>query len=48
MRKKQIVPKTPINVHVSWRYGQFLVVDYRLAQDDPADKEASYWYYAPK
>jgi len=24
------------------------VVDYRLAQDDPVGKEASYWYYAPK
>lgn len=39
---------TPINVHVFWRHGQFLAVDYRLAQDDPVDKEASYWYYAPE
>lgn len=39
---------TRINVHVFWRHGQFLAVDYRLAQDDPVDKEASYWYYAPK
>jgi len=37
-----------INVHVFWQHSQFLVVDYRLAQDDPVDKEASYWYYAPK
>lgn len=39
---------TPVDVHVFWLYGLFLVVGYRLARDDPVDKEASYWYYVPK
>ena len=37
-----------MDVHVFWKRGQSLEVDYRLAQGDPVDKEASYSYYEPK
>lgn len=36
------------DIRVFWCCGQFPVVGYKLEQDDPVDKEASYWYYAPK
>lgn len=36
------------HVHVFYQRGQSPEVDYRLAQDDPVGKEASYWCYEPK
>lgn len=40
--------KTIDNIHVFCWSGQFLEADYTLEQDDPVDKEASYWYCVPK
>lgn len=36
------------NIRVFLSRGLFPEVDYRLVQDDPVGKEASYWYYEPK
>lgn len=36
-----------MNIHV-FCCGQSPEADYRLEQDDPVDKEASYWYCVPK
>lgn len=37
-----------MDIHVFCWSGQSPVVDYKLGQDDPVGKEASYWYCVPK
>lgn len=46
--KKMSCRNGQTDVHVSWQHGQSPEVDYRLEQDGPVDKEASYSCYEPK